>query len=219
MHATADKPGSSPTAAGSGSGSTGDDDAAGSMTFTSDLELDSDEWDQEMLGETKDTSVLELGDLDWNDINKEVEDELAELEAESDDDDERSMRSDDGWSEDGGSMSGSVNNTPTLKRKRLRSMTPSDSGGNTGKTGDDLLRSPLAKRKKLAAERTGYSKLKEGISADELKGSSPGANPSPVASPKATLQEEMDEEEDYEDDDGEEEEDFLLQAMQEEGPG
>lgn len=30
------------------------------------------------------------------------------------------------------------------------------------------MRSPLAKRKRLAAERTGYSKLKEAISADEV---------------------------------------------------
>ena len=46
------------------------------------------------------------------------------------------------------------------KRKRVRSATPSESG--------DGLRSPLAKRKKLAAERSGASKLKEAISADDL---------------------------------------------------
>ena len=55
--------------------------------------------------------------------------------------------------------------TPRLKRKRLRSLTPSEIGINGNK---DTLRSPLAKRKKLAANRTGSSKLKVSISAGEL---------------------------------------------------
>jgi len=50
-----------------------------------------------------------------------------------------------------------VNTTPRTKRKRLRSSTPSD----------DELRSPLAKRRKLAADRN--SRLKEGITAEELE--------------------------------------------------
>lgn len=55
-------------------------------------------------------------------------------------------------------------------RKRPRSRTPSDSGAH-GNSEDDLLRSPLAKRKKLAAERTGSSRLKQGITADDLASS------------------------------------------------
>ena len=55
--------------------------------------------------------------------------------------------------------------TPRPKRKRLRSLTPSEIGINGNK---DALRSPLAKRKKLAANRTGSSKLKVSISAGEL---------------------------------------------------
>jgi RNA polymerase II subunit A-like phosphatase len=62
--------------------------------------------------------------------------------------------------------------TPTrLKRKRLRSVTPSADGVNGSGT-RDALGSPLAKRKKVAAERTGYSKLKEAISADDLQSES-----------------------------------------------
>jgi len=64
-----------------------------------------------------------------------------------------------------------VTNSPRINsRKRPRSLTPSD-GGAYGNSEDDLLRSPLAKRKKLAAERTGSSRLKQGITADDLASS------------------------------------------------
>lgn len=51
-----------------------------------------------------------------------------------------------------------------MRRKRLRSVTPSDTHSRNG---DDSLRSPLAKRKKVAADR--YSRLHHGITADQLE--------------------------------------------------
>ncbi len=60
----------------------------------------------------------------------------------------------------------SVTSTPRRKRKRLRSVTPSDmvySGRYL-----DVLRSPLAKRKKIAADRSGASKLKVAFSAADI---------------------------------------------------
>jgi RNA polymerase II subunit A-like phosphatase len=53
-----------------------------------------------------------------------------------------------------------------MKRKRLRSVTPSEMGSQNG---DDSLQSPLAKRKKLAADRP--TRLKQGITAEELESS------------------------------------------------
>lgn len=58
-----------------------------------------------------------------------------------------------------------VDESTRLRRKRLRSLTPSEISVNGNK---DALRSPLAKRKKLAADRTGSSKLKVSISAGDL---------------------------------------------------
>ena len=92
---------------------------------------------------------------------------------------------------------------------------------------DEGLRSPLAKRKKLAAERTGYSRLKEGITADELLATKDetASNESGLPSPKIVAQENIDEQEDEgddEDDDEEEEEeedeedDFLARELEEE---
>lgn len=60
----------------------------------------------------------------------------------------------------------SASSTPSRrKRKRLRSVTPSDAGSAGDK---DELRSPLAKRKKLTQERSG-TRLKEAITAEELE--------------------------------------------------
>ena len=81
---------------------------------------------------------------------------------------------------------------------------------------DDDLRSPLSKRKKLAADRSGYSRLKEAISADELVFGSEG-EPSRAASPKMVMKDEMEEDDDddeYEEE--EEEDDFLARALEEE---
>ncbi len=99
------------------------------------------------------------------------------------------------------------------RRKRLRSLTPSEYG--------NLPQSPLAKRKKLAADRSGLSKLKETISAHDLDENmestshdSKSSTPSPVVQDDGT--------EDGEDDDegnegGDEiEDDFLLNALEQE---
>jgi RNA polymerase II subunit A C-terminal domain phosphatase len=96
-------------------------------------------------------------------------------------------------------------------------VTPSENG-YTGER--DILRSPLAKRKKLAAERTGYSKLKEAITADDLlddteaeanseKGKSRAAA---LSSPK---EEDMEEDEDEGEDDADDEDDFLARELEE----
>lgn len=63
----------------------------------------------------------------------------------------------------------SANSTPKTKRKRLRSITPSEIPGINGEA--DILRSPLSKRKKLAADRSGLSKLKVAIHVDDLRSS------------------------------------------------
>ena len=81
-----------------------------------------------------------------------------------------------------------MNNTPRAKRKRLRSSTPLD----------DSLRSPLAKRKKMAADRN--SRLKEGITAEEVEWSG-----------EKRRRVEVDDEEDDEIED-----DFLARDLQEE---
>lgn len=73
-------------------------------------------------------------------------------------------------------LNSTASNTPVARRKRLRSVTPTSESNDHDPQGlattesddDSLLRSPLAKRKKLAAGRAGYSRLKEGITADEL---------------------------------------------------
>lgn len=121
--------------------------------------------------------------------------------------------------------------TPTRqKRKRLRSVTPSADGVNgTG--------SPLAKRKKVAAERTGYSKLKEAISADDLRAGAGSASAgkqrsvdeeeeeeeksSPRSSPRTPASDDVMQEgggnEDAEgDEDDEDDDDFLARELEEE---
>jgi len=111
----------------------------------------------------------------------------------------------------------SLNSRPRPTRKRLRSVTPSDGGLNGDSKVQDILRSPLAKRKKLAADRTGYSKLKEAVTADDLKeGSSTpiDGNQEDDVVPRrpadeADSEEGADEEEDEEDD-------FLARELEEE---
>lgn len=121
----------------------------------------------------------------------------------------------------------SAKSTPRLKRKRLRSVTPSDTGGVNGASREDaLLRSPLSKRKKLAADRSGYSRLKETIIADDLP--EEGFGSAGKVSPKqgiekdrvtsgSTIDEAMDEgDEEEEDDEEEDEDDFLARELEEE---
>jgi len=102
----------------------------------------------------------------------------------------------------------SAPSTPRTRRKRLRSLTPSEAGLNA--SDDDLLRSPLSKRKKLAKERQNASKLKESISPDEFGQYAPPTVPSPRA------EDESDDEEDesiFGDDD---DDDFLARELEEE---
>ncbi|KAH8835610.1 hypothetical protein DL96DRAFT_1574908 [Flagelloscypha sp. PMI_526] len=67
---------------------------------------------------------LEL-DVDWADINDEVD---AAMNESDDDDDDDGMRSQDEWSEESNSVIGSQPSTPTRAKKRIRSITPSDAG-------------------------------------------------------------------------------------------
>lgn len=83
--------------------------------------------------------------------------------------------------------------------------------------------SPLAKRKKLAADRSGLSKLKETISAQDLTDEnmdttghdSKSSTPSPVVQDDGTEDGEDDDDEGNEGGD-EIEDDFLLNALEEE---
>ncbi|KAJ7201354.1 hypothetical protein GGX14DRAFT_552029 [Mycena pura] len=132
------------------------------------------EWD-EPPGEGA-NGTLELEAINWNDINDEVDAAMNE----SDDSDEergdaRSVMSEDDWTDDTSSMkTNSASATPTRgRRKRLRSVTPSEGGVNGG--AGDVPGSPLAKRKKVAADRTGASRLKEAVTADEIRGERAGA--------------------------------------------
>jgi RNA polymerase II subunit A C-terminal domain phosphatase len=86
--------------------------------------------------------------------------------------------------------------------------------GSPGHSDDDSLRSPLAKRKKLAAERAGYSRLKDSISANDIvnkNGSSSSHTKSKSPSPMEEYEEDSEEEE--------EEEDFLAKEFNEEDWG
>lgn len=198
--------------------------------ISSDPEPDEDDWDRDPVGAQEPS--LELGSLDWSQINAEVDEFLNETDDDEDGRSEASVMRDGNISEDEardetvsnsrsvdwfflvflvshgvGLSRGSVNNSPKLNKKRLRSVTPSDGGGGT----NDRLGSPLAKRKKLAAERTGYSRLKDSISANDL--ASEKAN-SGWPQPGEGMEEGDDEDEEEEDE--EEEDDFLARELEEE---
>ncbi|KXN90103.1 RNA polymerase II subunit A C-terminal domain phosphatase [Leucoagaricus sp. SymC.cos] len=154
--------------------------------ISSDPEPDADDWDldpvelkarvaqEESEAGSRGGAVgaLHLEEIDWNDINDEVEAAMMESDDESiDERSERStgMRSEDEFTDEGSLGGTSATNTPRMRRKRLRSVTPSEIQSQNG---DDSLRSPLAKRKKLAADR--YSRLKQGITAEELESTEVG---------------------------------------------
>ncbi|KAI6031553.1 hypothetical protein BKA83DRAFT_26767 [Pisolithus microcarpus] len=126
--------------------------------ISSDPEPDADDWDVEPVAKNP---ALELDSIDWNDVNAEVEAAMNES------DDESGVTTDDEMVTDDSRSQISTTSSPRLKRKRLRSVTPSDSG-NGPNDQQDLLRSPLSKRKKLAASRTGTSKLKEAFTAEQI---------------------------------------------------
>ncbi|KAJ2918420.1 hypothetical protein MD484_g2018, partial [Candolleomyces efflorescens] len=176
-----------------------------------DPEMDEDD------GWHKDPSELDTAAIDWNEINAEVDAAMNESDDDEEEpgflgynDEEGGQTEKEDFSDDGSVKSLSANNSPRMKRKRLRSLTPSEAGfdGDT-----DLLRSPLAKRKKVAAERSGLSRLKQGVTASDLGGSSKGGseNGSAPASPAEMHQDAFGEGYDDEDDDEDEEADFDLE--------
>ena len=106
------------------------------------------------------------------------------------------------------SFSGQESNTPR-RRKRLRSLTPSEF-----QNVPDGLKSPLAKRKKLAADRSGLSRLKQTISADELQSAD-----IEMSAPMKEIEEEDDEESEGSDSESAAEEiddDFLARELEDE---
>jgi RNA polymerase II subunit A C-terminal domain phosphatase len=202
--------------------------------ISSDLEPDDDEWDTSAM-ETSPTGAdvttpasddpqtapptsrvgeLQLDDIDWNEINDEVE--AAMNETDDDDEDEDDMKSEASVIQSDNETGTDTSRPPTphrhgqpTTRKRLRSVTPNTVDLNL----DENLRSPLSKRKRLAAERAGYSKLKEGTTAADLEAKGKGSVV--AATPEATGEEEEDEEDD--DDEGEEiDDDFLARELGEE---
>ncbi|KAI0360995.1 hypothetical protein OH77DRAFT_384561 [Trametes cingulata] len=184
---------------------------------------------------------LALDEVDWDEINNEVEAAMNESDDDGDgsgdgDGDGASVRSgmsedDVSWTDESNSIV-STTSTPRKKRKRLRSLTPSEAGSLNG-ADSDVLRSPLAKRKKLAADRSGASRLKEAFTAEELSRAAAAATgdddddgdglgtpgrsqrSSPV---NGSAEEAGDYGEDYEgsDDDMDEEDDFLARELEEE---
>ncbi|KAJ6601302.1 hypothetical protein DFH09DRAFT_1257841 [Mycena vulgaris] len=211
------------------------------VSAPSDDVADEEQWDG---GEGGANHELAIAAINWDDINDEVD--AAMNESDDDEEDGRSERSDDrnamsedDWTDDASSIqTNSGPSTPTrLKRKRLRSVTPSADGVN-GKGTRDALGSPLAKRKKVAAERTGYSKLKEAISADEIQsggdaaaegagkqrsGDGDGADGEvqPVSSPSSPASRASDEgmqgeEDDDDEEGGDDDDDFLARELEEE---
>ena len=105
----------------------------------------------------------------------------------------------------------SVNLTPRPNRKRLRSVTPSER--STASDQQDIVRSPLSKRKKLSASRTGMSRLKEAFTAEEIAAasrlgsrSSSLQRPTPSPGTPSPINE---------DDEEEEDEDFLARELEE----
>ncbi|EGO02585.1 hypothetical protein SERLA73DRAFT_102556 [Serpula lacrymans var. lacrymans S7.3] len=196
--------------------------------ISSDPEPDGDDWDLDPLtvGTQSNLKSFGLAEIDWDDINDEVDAAMNE----SDDDDTRSARSmangnvsnDDGDATDIQSRVSGVASTPRHNRKRLRNTTPSDIGNEwTNQRHDDTLRSPLAKRKKVAAGRSGSSRLKEAISAEDLDDDpesavsehSGGNNSSGI--PQGIF-DGLREEEEEEEGDGDDEDDFLARELEEE---
>ncbi|KIL71651.1 hypothetical protein M378DRAFT_1020729 [Amanita muscaria Koide BX008] len=182
-----------------------------SQQVSSEPDPDTDEWDLDP-GETP--GRLVLAGIDWNDINDEVDAAMNESDDEGEEVTHKKIitASEDEWTDESNSRA----RTPTTKRKR--SVTPSERKGANGgpdNGNDDVLRSPLAKRKKLAAERTGYSRLKVAITADDLVHSEMDDTVSrAVSTPKLAEREVEDGEEG--DDEEDDEDDFLARELEEE---
>ena len=169
-----------------------------------DEEDDPEEWE-----DASKNRGLHLEEINWDDINDEVE--AAMNESDDEDEEEEEDRGDENADGEVDSVSGDVydedmksithSRTPSIsgprRMKRKRSSTPSSASLAVPEADADLLRSPLSKRKKLALERSGSSRLKEGYAASNDDAVS-------VAGSVAGTE--------YE----EEEEDFLLGAFEEE---
>ncbi|KDQ63166.1 hypothetical protein JAAARDRAFT_29174 [Jaapia argillacea MUCL 33604] len=143
-----------------------------SNQISSDVEPDTDDWD-ESVSPANEPGSLTLDDVDWDAIRDEVDAAMEESDGDEDGGESANVSDDGDVSVTDESVGVASNHsTPRLKRKRLRSLTPSEVLGINGTTPSpdrDNLRSPLAKRKKIAAERTGSSRLKLAINAEELQ--------------------------------------------------
>ncbi|EJD03740.1 uncharacterized protein FOMMEDRAFT_105888 [Fomitiporia mediterranea MF3/22] len=169
---------------------------------------------------------LNLNEVDWQNANDEVDAAMMESDSEMGDDDDDDVRStgsirSSNVSEDESAADEEVGGTSLTvttrqERKRLRSITPSERGQIS-----EELRSPLAKRKKIAASRSGMSKLKTAVSVNELatKGSDDGSVEVDSSNPGTPVQENGSngsfDDGDEETEDGEEiDDDFLAREME-----
>lgn len=175
--------------------------------ISSDPEPDEDDWDRGPRDATAQISHT-LSAINWSQISAEVDEALNET-----DDDEMQFDVED-FSEDevtnGSWVTHSANNSPRLRLKRIRSVTPQSEGVEV----DDLLRSPLAKRKKMAADRSGTSGLKNSISANDLPSQEdivPSIPEVDMDDPKSA-----DETEEEDDDDDDDDDDFLARGLEDE---
>lgn len=210
--------------------------------ISSDPEPDADDWDEDARrggvatpsGSGKGGKSLALDEIDWDEVNDEVD--AAMNESDDDDEDGKSEKSvrfgnaseDEGsWTDETNSMircvtlallvltladsrfCSSVHSTPKGRRKRLRSITPSD-GGRSVDGDRDILRSPLAKRKKIVADRSGQSKLKEAFSAEDMPA---GDKSSKSSTPTSTGKMDEEDEDEEEDEDNDDDDDFLAREL------
>ena len=221
-----------------------------SHQISSDPEPDADDWDEvsgtrsgrgSVLGvEGPGAEPLTLDEISWEDTNNEVDEAMNDSDAGEDDDDESPGRrsrggsvrgaSEDEWTDETNSVISSATSSPRVKRKRVRSLTPSELsqlvvGTGVGGGGDeDGLRSPLAKRKKLVADRSGASRLKEAFTAEQLRAPSRGRDEdeesvrSRQSSPMNGVGEDDDDEDGDDEEDGSSvnmlEDDFLARELE-----
>ncbi|TFY82727.1 hypothetical protein EWM64_g1286 [Hericium alpestre] len=182
--------------------------------ISSDTEPDADDWDVEGAGAGSAAEEL-VDEVDWALMNDEVDAAMNESDSESESraGEGRENGSDDGWTDESNSIISSTTSTPK-RRKRLRSLTPSEAGLNGA--GDDVLRSPLAKRKKIVADRKNSSKLKEAISMDELENEGKDTLPAPKFDRDEEDKDEVMEEAEDEDAAEDIDDDFLARELEEE---
>ncbi|PIL27260.1 hypothetical protein GSI_10405 [Ganoderma sinense ZZ0214-1] len=170
-------------------------------------------------------------EVDWDAANNEVDEFLNEPDDEEEGGGEAgnvNTMGGGGMSEDEGSLTdesnsiiSSTTSSPRTKRKRVRSLTPSEIGVRNGADAD-VLRSPLAKRKKLTADRSGASPLKEAFTAEQLHGTSRRTSEDLSGSRRSSPMNGVDDDDENteDDDDGSEvnmiDDDFLARELEEE---